>query len=82
MANIDLATARALNRLKAPELKPVIDWLSRIHLKAAEDCATVADVDAWRRLQGRAALAKELLDLVESSNEIAAKIEGRPQHAL
>ena len=82
MANVDISTARALSKLRAPELAPFISWLQGVHQKAAGDCAAVADVDTWRKLQGRAALAKELLDLVASADEIAAKIEGRPQHLL
>lgn len=82
MANISASTARAFTKLRAPELQPVTDWLREVHLKAMEDCSTSGLPDVWRKLQGRAALAKEILDLVESSAELVSKLEGRPQPML
>lgn len=82
MANINATTARAFLRLRAPELQPVVDWLRDVHLKAMEDCSTTGLPDVWRKQQGRAALAKEILAIVESSDELVSKIEGRPQPML
>jgi hypothetical protein len=73
--SIDRATVSAFMRLKAPEVSHVLAWFESVYRKAAEDCAKVADEDQWRRLQGRAQLAKEVLDLVESSPQVLAKLE-------
>ena len=75
---VDLVTATAFLRLKAPELDPVVGYLRSVHQTALERLVEVNDECQLRKLQGRAQLAKELLDLVESSNELAAKLS-RPQ---
>ena len=75
---IDLQIANAYIRLKAPEFEPLVAHLKEVHQKALEDMADVGDELRWRRLQGRASLAKELLELVESSGELVTKLS-RPQ---
>jgi hypothetical protein len=76
--NITAAIARAYLRLKAPEFDPIRDHLAQVHQEALEAMAAVDDEKQWRRLKGRAQLAKELLDLVESSDELVTKLS-RPQ---
>lgn len=67
-------TASALLRLKAPEFDAYRAYLAEEYQKALERMAAVDDENQWRRQQGRAQLAKELLDLVESSGELVAKL--------
>lgn len=66
--------AAAFLRLKAPEFDPVRGYLASVYQLSLESMATVGDEVQWRRLQGRAQLAKELLDFVESSSELVAKL--------
>lgn len=75
MHPIKLTDARltALMRLKAPEFDAFREMLEEVHRVALGDMADIADADLWRKLQGRARLARELLDLVNSSSELAAK---------
>ena len=75
---LDLVTATAFLRLKAPELDPITRYIRSVHQTTLERLAEVNDEGQLRRLQGRAQLAKELLELVESSNELATKLS-RPQ---
>ena len=78
MSRLTLPIATAFLHLKAPSFDPVRDQLSEVYRKALEDMSVVGDENQWRKLQGRAALAKELLDLVESSDELVTKLS-RPQ---
>ena len=66
--------ATTCQRLKAPEFDAFRTHLAAVHLEALELMADVGDEAVWRKLQGRATLAKELLQLVESSGELAAKL--------
>jgi len=76
--NITAAIARTYLHLKAPEFAPLREHLTQVHQEALEAMAAVDDEKQWRRLKGRAQLAKELLDLVESSDELVTKLS-RPQ---
>lgn len=78
MSRLTLPIATAYLHLKAPSFDPIRGHLSEVYQKALEDMAVIGDENQWRRLQGRAALAKELLDLVESSDELVTKLS-RPQ---
>jgi hypothetical protein len=79
MSKLNRFVALAFLRLKAPEFAPLRDYLAQVHQKALEDMSTVIDPEHWRKLQGRAQLAKELLDNVESSSDTVAKFDSRPQ---
>lgn len=78
MIRLTLPIATAFLHLKAPQFDSVREYLAEVHLQALNDMAVVGDEVQWRKLQGRAQLAKELLDLVESSDELATKLS-RPQ---
>lgn len=78
MSSVDRFVATSFLRLKAPEFEPFIGFVKSVHQKALDDMAVVNDPDMWRKLQGRAQLAKELLDYVESSSTLVAKFESRP----
>lgn len=70
--------AAAFLRLKAPEFDPVRGYLTKVYQMALESMSSVGDETQWRKLQGRAQFAKELLDLVESSGELATKLSRLP----
>lgn len=82
MSTLNRFIVAALLRLKAPEFDPLVGYLRAVHQKALEDMAAVGDHDQWKRLQGRAQVLKELLELVESSDKLAAKLDSRPQQPL
>ena len=78
MSRVDLQVALSFQRLKTPELRGVVAHLQQVYLESLEKMADVGDESQWRKLQGRAQLARELLDLAESSSELVAKLS-RPQ---
>ncbi len=77
MSQVDRQTVACFMRLKAPEFDAYREYVSSVYRKALEDMAQVSDPDMWKQLKGRAKLAKELLDFVESSSTLAAKFESR-----
>lgn len=78
MSRIDLHTAAAFLKLRAPELEPVVKHMSALRTETLEGMAKVSDESQWRLMQGRAQVLQELLDLVKSSDELAVKLS-RPQ---
>lgn len=75
---VDLHTVAAFNRLKLPEMEPVLTYMRALRTDTLEGLAQAGDDDQLRRLQGRARVLQELLDLVLSSDELAAKLS-RPR---
>ena len=69
-------------RLKAPEFDPYTGFLRSVYQQTLEEMAAIKDPDHWRKLQGKAQFAKELLEYVESSNGLVAKFDSRPQQSL
>lgn len=82
MSQLNRFIASSFMRLKAPEFEPLIGYLNSVHQTALESMAQVKDPDHWRKLQGRAQLAKELLDTIASSSDLVAKFDSRPQPSL
>ena len=64
----------AFQRLKSPELEPVLAYLSQLRTNTLEVLAGAGDIDLVRRMQGRAQLLEELLKLARDADELAAKI--------
>jgi hypothetical protein len=58
-----------------PSWDTVLDHLIRERAKALEMLAESADEVALRRLQGRAQVLKEVLDLADKPDEFLAKLE-------
>ena len=77
MSQVDKHVASCFLRMKAPDFEPYVKYLGAVYQKALVDMSMVSDPDNWKQLQGRAKLAKELLDFVESSSTLAAKFESR-----
>lgn len=75
---VDLHTVAAFNRLKLPELEPVLTHMRALRADTLEAMALTGEESQWRRLQGRAIALQELLELVKSSDELAAKLS-RPR---
>ena len=74
MAKVTLPVATAFMRLRAPELAPIVAHLEAELSEAREQASLLADDLQLRRAQGRAQLAKELLDLIDNAQAIAAKL--------
>lgn len=75
MAKVDRFIATSFLRMKAPELQPFVNWLTAEHQEALELMSLANDPDMWRQLQGRAKLAKQILDFVKSSSELVSKLD-------
>ena len=73
MNKVTLPIATAAMRLRAPEFEPFLEHLRSVRSAAQEALCDVTDELQVRRLQGRAKLAKELLELVEGSSDLVAK---------
>jgi hypothetical protein len=74
MTNVTFSIANAFMKLRAPDMAPVVEFLRAEQQDAMAKMMDAGEEHQWRRLQGRAKLASELLDLVEKSAEIAAKL--------
>lgn len=78
MSKLDLHTAVAFGRLRLPELVPVLEHIEKLRAETLEGMVHIDQSDQWRRMQGRAHAFQELLNLVYSSDETAAKLS-RPR---
>lgn len=76
---ITFAIAKAFHMLHAAELAPIVEFIQAERLESLELMAKVNDETQWRKAQGRAQFAEELLKLVESANELAAKFKDAPR---
>jgi hypothetical protein len=74
MARLTLSIANAFARLKAPELLPIVEFLQAERTDALELMAKSTEEWQWRKLQGRAQLAEELLKYVQDAQTLAAKL--------
>ena len=72
--HIDKPTVNALLRLRAPEFEPFLALLRSMRTEALESMAMAPEERNWRRSQGTAQTLKELLDLVDKSTDLAAKL--------
>ena len=76
---LTFSTANAFQKLKAPELAPIVEWIQAERQDALELMAVVGDEMRWRKAQGRAQFAQELLVMVEKSSELAATLNNAPR---
>ncbi len=76
---VTLPIAQAFNKLKHAELNPIVEFLEASRGEALELMAQCGDEWQWRQAQGRAALIKELLDLVAKAPELADKLRRAPR---
>jgi hypothetical protein len=75
MLRIDEQTARAFVRLRAPDLAPITAYLKALRQDTLEQLAQQS-VDAQvHRLQGRAEMAREILELIERAETLATKLK-------
>lgn len=74
MKPVTLPTAIALLKLKAPDMAPILELLQAERTDALELMAKAGEEWQWRRAQGKAQFVEELLNLVEDSAGLAAKL--------
>lgn len=74
MAKVTLPIATAFIRLGAPEFADIRKHLANELDEARDQTAVLGDELQLRRAQGRAQLAKELLDLIDNAQLLAAKL--------
>ncbi len=73
MVRVDERVARCLGLLRTEEFAPLLEWLR--HCKNDSlDKLTVAEGNQIYRLQGEAAVLKEVLELVGRSSELVDKL--------
>ena len=76
---LTFAIAKAFHMLNAPELNPIVAFIQAERQEALELMAKVGDETQWRKAQGRAQFAEELLKLVEDAPALAAKLKDAPR---
>lgn len=76
---ITFAIAKAFHMLHAAELAPIVEFVRAERQEALELMAKVVDEVQWRKAQGRAQFAEELLKLVEDSTALATKLKDQSQ---
>ena len=69
----DRQVLESLNRMKSPEMQPLIKFLKEM-LDETTNALIAAPVDTVQRLQGRAAMLKELTDAIEKSASVLEKM--------
>jgi hypothetical protein len=74
MTTVTLSIAQALHRLTAPEMAPIVEYLKAERLEALEQMAAVGEEWQWRKAQGRAQFAEQLLKLVADAPTLVAKL--------
>lgn len=74
MARLTLSIANAFNRLKAPELTPIVEFIQAERTEALELMGKATEEWQWRKLQGKAQFAEELLKYVADAQTLAAKL--------
>lgn len=77
MSRIDLHTATAFLKLRSPDLSPILDHLRVLQAEAMETMARTSHEDVWRTMQGRVAVVRELIELAEDGEMLAAKLAKR-----
>ena len=70
-----LKLSEAVNRLRAPEFKPFLDWLAVERCAVLEHMA-VAPPEHIGRLQGDAGRLKKILDLIEGAQAALGRTVG------
>jgi hypothetical protein len=75
MALTDRTELAAFARLGAPETRGVVTYLEKARDLAVDGLVRAEDERLMRRLQGRAELARELLELVRDANQIIARLD-------
>lgn len=76
---IDLITANALSKLRLQEFQPVLEHIRAVREDALERMAVAGDTNQWLRAQGRAQVAKELLDTIQGIEQIVNKLTSAPR---
>lgn len=78
MARLTLSIANAFNRLKAPELSPIVEFIQAERQEALELMSRSTEEWQWRKLQGKAQFAEDLLKYVAEANALAGKLNQHP----
>jgi len=76
---IDLIPANALSKLRLHEFQPVLVHIRAVREDALERMAVAGDQNQWLRAQGRAQVAKELLDTIQGIEQIVTKLTSAPR---
>ena len=76
---LTFSIANSFQKLRAPDLAPIVEFIQAERSEALELMSKVNDETQWRKAQGRAQFAEELLKLVEESPVLAAKLKDAPR---
>jgi hypothetical protein len=74
MRPITFSIANAFLKLRTNDLNPIVEFIQAERTESLELMAKTVDEWQWRKAQGRAQFAEELLKLVEESPALAAKL--------
>ena len=75
MIRIDERTARCFSQLRAPELAPLVTYLNALRADKLETLVDVPESMQVYRLQGAAALLRELLENIEQGEALVKKLQ-------
>lgn len=73
MQRLDEQVVRCLQRLQAEEFKPLVEWLRESRNGTLEQLV-VAKAENVGRLQGEAGVLGEILQDIQSSNQLITKL--------
>jgi hypothetical protein len=74
MKPVSFSIANAFMKLRAPDMAPIVEFIQAERQESLELMAKTGEEWQWRKAQGRAQFAEELLKLVETSPALAAKL--------
>ena len=72
---LDEKVIRCFSQLRSPEMQPLTEYLKGVKAETLEKLSQVGDVEQVYRLQGKVGAIRELLELVETSEDVIAKMK-------
>jgi len=75
MVTPDTAVVATLVLLDTPQFEPFVKYLTALREDARDALETYQDEAVLRQMQGRAWLAKDLLESIRSSRELMTKLQ-------
>ena len=75
MIRIDERTARCFSNLRAAEFAPLVTYLQALRADKLETLVDVPDAIQVHRLQGAAALLRDLLENIEQGEALLKKLQ-------
>lgn len=72
---LDERVIRCFSQLRSPEMQPLLEYLRATKLETLEKLSQVSEVEQVYRLQGEAGTIRKILELIETSEDVIAKMK-------